>query len=187
MPRRSGKPVAAGPEMLDMNRRLRETGAGRPEATGQRGFTLIELLIAVAIIAVLMAIGIPEMLEARTRAEMRSAMSDLRSLHTAFKEYFIDHNEYPDGGSNFNLVNMNPLMKFGYYRGLITAKMLGGKADGYDAPDDLGTNQEFWLEMTLKRDPTVRFLVADSDDAPLGGGTEYDGVYVFRNGVMIDM
>ncbi|GAB4368560.1 MAG: hypothetical protein Kow0062_01780 [Acidobacteriota bacterium] len=170
-----------------MQTKFRGDGARPPEAPGERGFTLVELLIAVAIIAVLMAIAIPELLEARTRAEMRSVVSDLRSVHTAFKEYFIDHNEYPDGGSNFNLVNFNPLTKLGYYRGLVTAKMIGGRADGYDAPDDMGTNQEFWLEMTLKRDPTIRFLVADSDDAPLGGGVEYDGVYVFRNGVLEKM
>ena len=157
----------------------------RPAAPGQRGFTVVELMITVALIAVLMTIAIPELIEARTRAEIRSTLSDLRSLHTAFKEYFIDHNEYPpNGASGFNLINMNPLTSDGYYRGLITSRMLGGRADAYDAPDDLGTNQELWLEMTLKRDPTVRFLVADSDDSTLGGGVHYDGVYVFRNGVL---
>ena len=171
-----------------MQARSAERVARRPVAPGERGFTIVELMIVVAIIAVLMSIAIPELIEARTRAEIRSTLSDLRSLHTAFKEYFIDNNQYPPNGSGgFNLVNMNPLVSQGYYRGLITSRMLGGRADDYDAPDDLGTNQEFWLEMTLKRDPTVRFLIADSDDAPLGGGVHYDGVVVFRNGVKQDI
>ena len=38
--------------------------------------------------------------------------------------------------------------------------------------------------MTMDFDPTVRFLVADSNDAPLSGGTDMDGVYLYKNGVL---
>jgi prepilin-type N-terminal cleavage/methylation domain-containing protein len=152
-----------------------------------RGFTTVELLIAVAIIGVLSAIAIPELQGARIRAEMRAVTSDLRSLHTAFKEYYVDHGSYPPNGASFDLRTFSPLNDKGYYSGLISARMMNEEADAYDAPDDLGTDQEFWLEMTLKRDATVRFLVADSDDAPLGGGDSYDGVYVFENGARVEL
>ena len=33
-------------------------------------------------------------------------------------------------------------------------------------------------------DRKVRFLVADSDNAPLGGGDYYDGIYLFLNGTL---
>jgi general secretion pathway protein G len=60
-----------------------------------RAFTLIELLIVVAIIAILAAIAIPNMLEAQTRAKVSRAKSDLRVVATAVEAYAVDNNKYP--------------------------------------------------------------------------------------------
>ena len=60
-----------------------------------RGFTLIELLIVVAIIAILVAIAVPNFLEAQVRAKVSRVRSDQRSLATAIEAYFVDHNIYP--------------------------------------------------------------------------------------------
>jgi hypothetical protein len=76
------------------------------------------------------------------------------------------------------------LVSAGYYDGRVASKLVGGQLDGYDSPDDAGLNQEFWVEMTLVYDPSIRFLVADSNDAPLGGGDYFDGIYLFRDGVL---
>ena len=75
-----------------------------------------------------------------------------------------------------------PLSRRGYYKGGITQFLLNQRIDAYDSPDDKGNNREFWVEMTLKRDPSIRFLVAHSDDAPLGGGVWRDGVFIYRGG-----
>lgn len=61
----------------------------------RRGFTLIELLIVVAIIAILVAIAIPNFLEAQLRAKVAAAKSELRNLHTAIEAYRIDDWNYP--------------------------------------------------------------------------------------------
>ena len=158
-------------------------GVRAPSRGGERGFSLVELLIAVATIAVLMAIAIPQLQDARVRSEARAIFSDLRTVHTAFKQYYLDHGAYPEQGGAFDLAKFTPLDSEGYYRGLVTARMIDSQADAYDAPDDEGTNQEFWLELTMKRKTSFRFLVCDSDDAPLGGGTAFDGVYAFESGV----
>lgn len=62
-------------------------------------FTLIELLIVVAIVAVLAAIAIPNMLEVQTRARVSRARADQRSLATALEAYAVDHNRYPAYGN----------------------------------------------------------------------------------------
>jgi type II secretion system protein G len=59
------------------------------------GFTLIELLIVVAIIAILAAIAVPNLLEAQTRSKVSRIKSDQRSLATAIESYVVDYNQYP--------------------------------------------------------------------------------------------
>ncbi len=152
----------------------------------QRGFTLIELLIVVVIIGILAAIAIPQLQAAMLRSHVASAAAEAKTLYTGFKQHFVDRNMYPYATSapNFQLDTFEPLVSMGYYRGGLPSRLSGGQADDYDSPDDQGTNQEFWLEMTLKYDPTVRILVVDSDDAPLTGGAYFDGVYVYKDGVL---
>ena len=60
-----------------------------------KGFTLIELLIVVAIIGIIAAIAIPNLLNAIDRGKQKRTMADLRSVGTSVEEYAIDNNIYP--------------------------------------------------------------------------------------------
>jgi len=60
-----------------------------------KGFTLIELLIVVAIIGIIAAIAIPNLLNAIDRGKQKRSMADLRSIGTAVESYSIDNNYYP--------------------------------------------------------------------------------------------
>ena len=62
----------------------------------KRGFTLIELLIVVAIILILIAIALPNFLEAQMRAKVTKSNAEIRTLATALDSYQIDYNgRYP--------------------------------------------------------------------------------------------
>jgi len=61
----------------------------------QKGFTLIELLIVVAIIGIIAAIAIPNLLNAIDRGKQKRTMADLRTMGTAIESYSIDNNVYP--------------------------------------------------------------------------------------------
>ena len=54
---------------------------------GKRGFTLVEIMIVVAIIALLAAIAIPNLLRARHNANEAAAIASLRTLSTAEESY----------------------------------------------------------------------------------------------------
>lgn len=64
-----------------------------------KGFTLIELLIVVAIIGIIAAIAIPNLLNAIDRGKQKRTMADMRSIGTAVESYAIDSNIYPVGGT----------------------------------------------------------------------------------------
>ena len=62
-----------------------------------KGFTLIELLIVVAIIGIIAAIAIPNLLNAIDRGKQKRTMADMRSIGTAIESYSVDFSHSPDG------------------------------------------------------------------------------------------
>ena len=66
----------------------------------QKGFSLIELLIVVAIILIIAAIAIPNLLRSRIAANEASAVSSLRTLNTACITFNSTYGQYPNAMSD---------------------------------------------------------------------------------------
>src|SRR3954466_11788712 len=71
----------------------------------QKGFSLIELLIVVAIILIIAAIAIPNLLRARIAANQSAAVGNLRTLNTAEVSYIT---AFPATGYSAALINLGP-------------------------------------------------------------------------------
>src|SRR5438132_12850410 len=66
----------------------------------QKGFSLIELLIVVAIILIIAAIAIPNLLRSKIAANQASAVGSLRTLNTACIAYSTSYGTFPGALSN---------------------------------------------------------------------------------------
>lgn len=65
----------------------------------RKGFTLIELLIVIAIIGIVAAIAIPNLLTALQKGKQKSTMGDMKTIGNAIESYLTDWYMAPGAGN----------------------------------------------------------------------------------------
>ena len=95
----------------------------------QKGFSLIELLIVVAIILIIAAIAIPNLLRAKIAANQASAVGSLRTLNTACIAFSTSYGQYPAALTNLGPVGSGTASSTS--ADLIDSVLSAGQKSGY--------------------------------------------------------
>ena len=89
---------------IELSTYCRKFGENPDFKRARGGFTLIELLVVIAIIAILAAILLPVLNQAKKRGEQASCINNLRELGIALTVYADTYNQYPgDLDANKNI------------------------------------------------------------------------------------
>ncbi len=79
-----------------MDNLLARRRRGMPSARrSERGFTLVEMLVVITIIALIMALVGPRVLNYLTDAKIKTAKIQIASFENALDLYYLDANRYP--------------------------------------------------------------------------------------------
>ena len=146
------------------------------------GFTLIELLIVIAIVGLLAAVAIPNLMNALQRGRQKRTMANIRALATAIEAYQVDEDEYPAAACPSGVfVLPGPRLDQDSFTDLVPTYITQPPfQDGWSRAMRYGlrNTRDAYNLRSMGKDGTL-------DAAPCGTTTNFNDDIIFSDGVFI--
>lgn len=144
----------------------------------ERGFTLIELLIVVAIIGIIAAIAIPNLLDAIERARQKRSVSEIRTMVVSMQAFGADMGGYANSTHNGDPSQTWPDVVDAQGPVIVPSLIqVIPSLDGWAIPYEYTAGPDSGVpHPMINEDVAAHFVVSSSgiDKAP-GGGTDGSG------------
>ena len=110
--------------------------------SAERGFTLVEMLVVISIIALIMALVGPRVLNFLTESKVKAAKIQIESLSSALDLYALDTGRYPSSSEGLEALMQSPgsiaSWNGPYLKGTVVPKDPWGKSYIYRSPGQHG-------------------------------------------------
>jgi len=147
----------------------------------RKGFTLIELLIVIAIIGIVAAIAIPNLLTALQKSKLKATMGDMKSIGSAIESYMTDNYMAPGGGSISNIADLSGDLAPFYIKQLPARDSWNGMMR-YES-GSVGPDQLFYSVISYGRDKLDSGMNINNSNYVITSLPDFNNDICFSNGI----
>lgn len=147
----------------------------------KRGFTVIELLIVVAVMGIVVAIALPNILTALQKSKLKSTMADMKTIGNAVSSYMIDNYMAPGGGSSTLLSQVEPYL-IGMHARQIPVKDGWGTPFQYESGNVGSRNQDNYSIISFGRDHVSTGVDVAQTEYVVNSMDDFQNDICFSNG-----
>lgn len=147
----------------------------------KKGFTLIELLVVVAIIGIVAAIAVPNLLTALQKGKQKATMGEMKTIGNAVDSYVVENMMAPGAGT-FTLVSQLEGILDPFYIKVLAQKKDGwGHAFRYQS-GAIGLNQQYYSIISFGRDGIATGLNIANNNYMVNTLDSFNNDICFSNG-----
>jgi type II secretion system protein G len=147
----------------------------------RKGFTLIELLIVIAIIGIVAAIAIPNLMVALQKGKQKATMGDMKSIGTAVESYITDNYMAPGAGTITTAFGLKVFLIPFHTKTIPTKDSWGGDFQ-FQAGAPGSENQDYYSIISYGRRTVPGVLDITNSNYPVTAMAHFENDICFSNG-----